>query len=176
MLSRSVRAVGLNHVSVSAIDLPTSVRFYRDVLGLVEVPTPRFAFPVQWMRLGDQQLHLFVREGVVAPSYHHVALDVDDFEATWERANELGIHDDSAFFADIYELPDGSVQMYLRDPAGNLIEIDWPAVNSLDLDRLPEITKLADTVEQSSETMQARLYTRSAELPGGQRTAPRSAT
>jgi hypothetical protein len=24
----------------------------------------------------------------------------------------------------LYELPDGSVQMYLRGPAGNLIEID----------------------------------------------------
>jgi catechol 2,3-dioxygenase-like lactoylglutathione lyase family enzyme len=169
-----MRAVGLNHVSVSATDLATSVRFYRDVLGLVELPTPAFAFPVQWMRVGDQQLHIFERLDATAPAYHHVALDVDDFEGAWLRASELGLKDDVAFFADIYELPDGSVQMYLRDPAGNLIEIDWPDIASLDRDRLPAITKLADTVEQSAENLQARMYTRSAQADTDAPIAPGS--
>jgi hypothetical protein len=45
------------------------------------IPTPNFAFPVQWLRLGTQQLHIIVRPGVQAPRFHHVALNVDDFAA-----------------------------------------------------------------------------------------------
>jgi hypothetical protein len=40
---------------------------------------------------GEQQLHLFQREG--APQYHHFALDVDDFEAAYLKMRELEIAD-----------------------------------------------------------------------------------
>ena len=49
----------------------------------------------------------------------------------------------------MYELPDGSVQMYLRDPAGNLVELDWPDVTTLDRSVFPEIKKLGDAVPQT---------------------------
>ena len=75
-----MRATGVNHVSISAPDLEASVRFYVEVLGMKRVPAPRFGGqPVAWLRVGDQQLHLFQREG--APQYHHFGIDVDDFEA-----------------------------------------------------------------------------------------------
>ena len=32
----------------------------------------------------------------------------------------------------VLKLSDGAVQMYIRDPAGNLVELDWPDVNNLD--------------------------------------------
>ena len=92
-----------------------------------KIPTYTFAFPVQYLRLGDLQLHLFQRD-TEAPSFHHIGIDVDDFEAAYERVHELGIAETDSFFEDMYELPDGSVQMYLRDPAGNLVELDWPDV------------------------------------------------
>lgn len=158
-----MRATGFNHVSISADNLDVSVRFYIEVFGLEEIPTPNFAFPVRWMRLGRLQLHLFQRD-TEAPKFHHIGLDVDDFEAAYAKAKELGIHDSEAFFSNIYELPDGSVQMYLRDPAGNLIEIDWPDVTSLDRSALPEIHKLGDSVEQTGEALRASLY-----LDGGPR-------
>jgi lactoylglutathione lyase len=153
-----MRATRINHVSVHAVDLEESVRFYTEVFGMEKIPTPRFAFPVQWLRLGDQQLHLFVREDGEGRPYHHVGIDVDDFEAVYRRAQELGIHDSAAFFEELYELPDGAVQMYLRDPAGNLIEIDWPDVTTLDRDAIPKITRLADTVEQTGDAVRATLY------------------
>jgi hypothetical protein len=84
------------------------------------IPTPNFAFPVQWLRLGTQQLHIIVRPGVQAPRFHHVALNVDDFAAVYWTARERKLHDESAFFSKMYELHDGAVQMYVRDPADNL--------------------------------------------------------
>ena len=58
----------------------------------------------------------------------------------------------------MYELPDGSVQMYVRDPAGNLVEIDWPDVTTLDRSVFGEIKKLGDTVEQTPDGLRSTLY------------------
>jgi catechol 2,3-dioxygenase-like lactoylglutathione lyase family enzyme len=152
-----VRATGFNHVSVHARNLEDSVRFYVEVLGLERIPTYNFAFPVQYLRLGDLQLHLFQRDAD-APVYAHIAVDVDDFEGAYERVHELGIAETDSFFEDMYELPDGSVQMYLRDPAGNLVELDWPDVTTIDRTRVPEIKKLVDSVPQTGEALRATLY------------------
>jgi catechol 2,3-dioxygenase-like lactoylglutathione lyase family enzyme len=152
-----MRATGFNHVSVVAHDLERSVRFYAEVLGMEKIPTYTFAFPVQYLRLGDLQLHLFQRDAD-APVYAHIAVDVDDFEGAYERARDLAILDAESFNSDIYELPDGSVQMYVRDPAGNLVEFDWPDVGTLDRSRLPELRKLADDVPQTEEGLRSTLY------------------
>lgn len=152
-----MKATGFNHVSISAKNLEESARFYTEIFGLEEIPTPNFSFPVRWMRLGDLQLHLFERD-TEAPTYHHIGINVDDFEAAYAKAAELGIHDAEAFYSDIYELPDGSVQMYIRDPAGNLVEIDWPDVFTLDRSILPEFKKLDDDVPQTGEALRATLY------------------
>jgi YD repeat-containing protein len=156
-----VRATGINHVSISAPDLEASVRFYTEVFGLERVRAPRFAGQaVAWLRLGDQQLHLFQREG--APRYHHFGLDVDDFEAAYVRVRELEILEEETFLAGVVELPGGEAQMYLRDPAGNLVEIDWPDASTLDREVVTDIVRLHDMVEQGEENRGARLYTRSA--------------
>jgi catechol 2,3-dioxygenase-like lactoylglutathione lyase family enzyme len=152
-----VRALRFNHVSISARDLEESVRFYEHVFGMERIPTYTFAFPVQYLRLGEQQLHLFERE-TEAPTYHHIGIDVDDFESAYERAKELGIQEEKAFFSHAYELPDGSVQMYIRDPSGNLVELDWPDVKTLDRARLPGLKRLEDDVEQTEEGRRSTLY------------------
>jgi catechol 2,3-dioxygenase-like lactoylglutathione lyase family enzyme len=145
-------------VSVSAPDLDASVRFYTEVFGLERMPTPRFkGQEVVWLRLGEQQLHLFQREG--APQFHHFALDVDDFEAAYSKVRELEIRDDRTFFGGIFELPGGEAQMYLRDPGGNLVEIDWPDASTLDRSIVTDIVRLADLVPQGPEGRSARLYT-----------------
>ena len=74
-------------------------------------PDLQLRFPVQYLRLGDLQLHLFERESD-APPFHHIGINVDDFEQAYLRAKELGILERESFFEDMYELPDGSVQMY----------------------------------------------------------------
>jgi YD repeat-containing protein len=152
-----VRATGFNHVSIHADDLKESVRFYVEVFGMEKIPTYNFAFPVQYLRLGDLQLHIFERESP-APEYHHIAINVDDFEGAFARAKKLGILERESFFEDIYELPDGSVQMYIRDPAGNLVEIDWPDATTLDRSTLPELKRLGDSVAQTGDALRATLY------------------
>ena len=151
-------ATSVNHVSIYADDLDKSAAFYEQLLGLERIATPTFAFPVQWMRLGHQELHLFFRPDVQAPRFHQVALNVDDFEAVYWRARAQRLFDDSAFFSGMYELPDGSVQMYLRDPARNLIEIDWPDVRTLDPRIREDLIALSSTVPQSPEGSTATLF------------------
>jgi YD repeat-containing protein len=152
-----LRATSFNHVSVHAVDLEESVRFYTEVLGMERIPTYTFAFPVQYLRLGDLQLHLFQRDAD-PPAFHHIGINVDDFETAYECVQALGIAEKDSFFEDMYELPDGTVQMYLRDPAGNLIEIDWPDVTTIDRTRVPAIKKLDESVPQAGEALRATLY------------------
>jgi catechol 2,3-dioxygenase-like lactoylglutathione lyase family enzyme len=152
-----VKATSFNHVSISARDLDESVRFYTEVFGMEPIPTYKFAFPVQYLRLGDLQLHLFQRD-TPAPEFHHIGINVDDFETAYVRAKELRIQDSSAFFSDIYELPDGSVQMYIRDPSGNLVEIDWPDVSTLDRSVVSDLKKLTDDIPQEGDALRATLY------------------
>lgn len=135
-----MRATGFTHVSISAADLEESVGFYKEFFGMEEVPSPDFSGPVRWLRVGNLQLHLFLDDSP-APERHHFALDVDDFEAAYTKAEELGVRDGD-LFSTVRELPDGAVQMYLRDPAGNLVEVNWPDVNTLDREVIPEIQKI----------------------------------
>ncbi|MDQ6816159.1 MAG: VOC family protein [Actinomycetota bacterium] len=152
-----MRATRFNHVSIHAVDMEESLRFYIDVLGMERLPSPDFAQRVEWLRLGDQQLHLFLSE-TPAPELHHLGLDVDDFEAAYVMARERGLLDDDTFAPTVRQLNDGSVQMYLRDPAGNLIEIDWPDVTTLDRTVVSDIRHVRDERPQSASAQRARLY------------------
>lgn len=152
-----MRAKRLNHVSIHANDMEQSLRFYMDVFGMERLPSPNFSQHVEWLRLGEQQLHLFLR-AEPAPELHHIALDVDDFEAAYLKAKELGLLDEQAFGAAVRELPDGAVQMYIRDPAGNLVEIDWPDVTTLDRSVIREIPRMSDERPQTGEAARATLY------------------
>lgn len=158
-----MRATGFNHVSIHARNLDESVRFYVELFGMEKIPTYNFAFPVQYLRLGDLQLHLFERD-TEAPPLHHIAFNVDDFEEAYLRAKELGVLEQDSFFEDMYELPDGTVQMYLRDPAGNLVEIDWPDVTTLDSSVFADLKKLDDSVPQTGDALRATLYLEKADL------------
>lgn len=153
------RAVALNHVSVPARDLEASVRFYVDVLGLERIPSPDFAFPVEWLRCGDLQVHLYRRDGDAEPGlYQHFGLTIDDFMAVYRRVRALGIHEPTAFSSAVYELPDGGVQMYVRDPAGNLVELDHPDASTVARDEVPEYRVLADDVPQGETARRSTLF------------------
>jgi catechol 2,3-dioxygenase-like lactoylglutathione lyase family enzyme len=143
-------------VSVHAHNLEDSVRFYKDLFGMEEIPAPNFPFPVRWLRVGDLQLHLIESEEA-APRAHHFGLDVDDFEAAYMKAKELGVVEESGYFSKVYELPDGAVQLYVRDPSGNMIEVNWPDVSALDRSVVTNIEKVdAGTGEAAKATLYLR--------------------
>lgn len=159
-------ATRVNHVSVQAVDLEESARFYEEVFGMERIPTARFANPVLWLRLGDQQLHLFLH-AAPAPRFHHLGIDVDDFESVYLKAKELGVLDAETHGAALREHPSGWVQMYIRDPAGNLVEIDWPEVATLDRSVVTDIRRLDDEVRQTGDSATATLYTGARDLTVG---------
>lgn len=150
-----VRVTGINHVSIAARDLEESTRFYVEVFGMRRIPTPRFATPVQWLRVGDLQLHLFLDEDGAAPARHHIGLTVDDFDAAFEAVAGRW---SSEWGHDLVELPSGQVQLYFRDPADNLIELNWPDASTIDRSRYPMLRRLDDVVEQTEESRTAVLY------------------
>jgi catechol 2,3-dioxygenase-like lactoylglutathione lyase family enzyme len=149
----------LNHVSINALDLNESIDFYRELLGAEPIATPNFGVPTQWLALGrSTQLHLFERD-LTPTSHHHFAITVDEIEPIYRAAERRGAFDDVAFGNRLVELPNDVVQLYLRDPAGNLVELDQHGV-----DRLPEglragMKGLWELHPQTDENMSARLPT-----------------
>jgi catechol 2,3-dioxygenase-like lactoylglutathione lyase family enzyme len=150
-------AIRVNHVSVNARDLDASVAFYTDLFGAQPLPTPNFGIPVRWLGVGDTQLHLFERD-TEPPSHHHFAFEVEDFPAVYRRGGELGAYDRTAFGHHFFELPGDTAQLYLRDPTGNLVEVDAPRCSELPEEILADRKRLADVNPQTEENESARLY------------------
>ncbi|MGM0592868.1 MAG: VOC family protein [Halobacteriota archaeon] len=149
------------HTSILATDLEESTAFYEDILGMERVPAPNFPeVDVVWLRCGDRTLHLFDRD-IEPADYYQIGLHVDDFERVYDAAEELDLVTDFDRGEDlptVYELPEGSVQMYIHDPAGNLVEINYHDVDALPEYIQSEVVARADQVPQTGTAAEARLY------------------
>jgi catechol 2,3-dioxygenase-like lactoylglutathione lyase family enzyme len=146
----------INHVSVNARDLQESVDFYVDLLGVELIATPNFGLPVQWLALGRTQLHLFERD-IQPTSHHHLGITVDDLEPVFRAAERRDAFDRVAFGNHLVEQPGDVVQLYVRDPAGNLVEFDQAGIGRLPEDIRSQVKPLWDLNPQSDEQMTARL-------------------
>jgi catechol 2,3-dioxygenase-like lactoylglutathione lyase family enzyme len=147
----------INHVSINARNLSESVDFYTDLLGAEPIPTPNFGLPVQWLALGRTQLHLFERD-MQPTSHHHLGITVDDLEAAYRVAERRGCFEYKAFGNHLVLLPGDLVQLYVRDPAGNLVELDQLGAERLPDDLRAQLKSLADFHPQSDENMRGRLF------------------
>jgi hypothetical protein len=127
------------------------------MLGAEPIPTPNFGVPVQWLALGRTQLHVFERD-LQPTSHHHFAVTVDDLEPVYRAAERHGAFDRQSFGNHLIELPGDIVQLYLRDPAGNLVEIDQYGGERLPEDLRAELKGLWDFNPQNDENMRARLF------------------
>ena len=111
----------IDHVSVLITNVERSRRFYRDLLGLREIPPPRtFDFVVLWFELGNQQLHLLHKSLADTISPRHFALRVRDVPAARAYFREHGVHTEETT-----PIP-GAERFFIADPDGNRIEvIQW---------------------------------------------------
>lgn len=112
----------INHVTLIVDNLEEACAFYEQEFGLEPLPAFKLDFPAQFYRINDeQQLHLSEWED--APSFRgHVCVQVDDFNTVFHRMKEQG-RIDIAPWGKVRRLPDGAMQMFIRDPSGNLVEI-----------------------------------------------------
>jgi hypothetical protein len=93
-------------------------------------------------------------------SHHHFAVTVQDLEPVYRRAEARGAFDYEAFGNHLVELPGDMVQTYLRDPAGNLVEIDTPGAGRLPEELRAQLKRLEDMRPQTPENKSARLFPR----------------
>jgi catechol 2,3-dioxygenase-like lactoylglutathione lyase family enzyme len=147
----------INHVSIGANDLDESARFYSEVFGAERIDTPNFGFPVQWLRLGDLQLHLFKRDHE-APLYHHFAIAVDNFDEVFRATRDRKLHDPDTMGRYLSELPSGQVQLYIRDPGGNLLEVNCADARTVSEEIRAEMVRLEDRQPQDESNRKAILY------------------
>jgi catechol 2,3-dioxygenase-like lactoylglutathione lyase family enzyme len=147
----------INHVSVNAQNLQESVEFYVELFGAEPIPTPNFGLPVQWLALGGTQLHLFERD-LQPTSHHHFAVTVDDVEPVYRAAERRGAFDRRSFGNHLIELPGNVVQLYVRDPANNLVEVDQHDAARLPDHLRDELKGLWELNPQSEENMRGRLF------------------
>lgn len=112
----------IHHINVNVDDLETAIPFYRDVLGLPLDPTPDQGMPSQFFRINDrQQIHMNVLADARA-FRGHFCMEVPDFEGVFQRSKGVGAIDIKPW-GRVRALPGGKMQMFVRDPHGNLIEI-----------------------------------------------------
>lgn len=113
----------IHHVALVVDDLEAARAFYTDVLGLEELPAFNFDYPTQFYRINEtQQLHLTEWPDDRASFRGHVCLLIHDFTHAFTTCKELGIID-LAPWGHPRRMPDGTMQMFVRDPSGNLVEL-----------------------------------------------------
>ena len=150
----------INHVALPVDDVDRASRFYVDWFGATVIPSPRFPVPVAWLLLGKVQVHLVQHPGPASSAYHF-AVAIEDkarFEALYWRAEREGLLDRETFPNHIYELPNGNVQMWMRDSAGNIIEVDHPDADDLSPEIVAVMKRWADDNEQSPWNRSSSLF------------------
>ena len=115
----TIQAIDHVQIAIPIGSEAVALLFYRDLLGLTEVPKPpaMAARGGAWLEAGMVKVHLGVEADFRANDKAHVAFVVDDVMALAARAADAGYkvkHDD--------ELP-GHVRAFLYDPFDNRIEI-----------------------------------------------------
>ena len=123
--------LGLAHVAIKAADLPATIAFYRQALGLIELPRPPFGFPGAWLGApdGEALLHLYggarARDAdggapVGGAAIDHVSLWARGHEAQRARFEALGLPYRSQ------PVPATNLaQLFVYDPNGVLLELTY---------------------------------------------------
>ncbi len=113
----------IQHVTLMVTDLEAAREFYVQEFGFTERQVTGLDYPGAFLIVNDhQELHLAQLPDADASFRGHFCLRVRDFSAIFYRMQALDVLD-VAPWGRIRELPNQSLQLYLRDPSGNLVEI-----------------------------------------------------
>ena len=125
----------IHHVSLTVTDLERSRAFYREVLGLSEIPRPPFPFGGAWFGIGERQhLHLIVNDGAafrrgrgIDTRDNHFAVRVPSYRRAVEFLRAKGYREDADDLMQMKLQPHataGFPQIYIVDPDRHVIEIN----------------------------------------------------
>lgn len=129
---------GLAHAAITVSDMARSLAFYRDLLGFPVLRTKDLSDgggKIVMLGVGGRgELELFQRskkrplpEGyglAETVGLYHLALEVDDVAAEWERLEKHGV---KPYGQPHYRKPDGSRCAHFYDPDGVVVELIEPA-------------------------------------------------
>jgi len=115
---------GINHFTVLTDDVPHTVRFYGDLLGLADGPRPPLGFPGAWLYAGEQPvLHIVggrARDELRAGVIDHMAFSASGLAATLARLDAHGVE-----YACRQQQGSGVWQVFFHDPNGAKVELDF---------------------------------------------------
>ena len=128
-LAMAQPVTSVNHVALYVFDLQKSVDFYKNVLGLQQLPEPFKDGKHVWLRMGPHsQLHIIQGAAKVEPhdKNSHLAFSVKDLKKFMARLDNAGVrygswtNDEKRTTA----RPDGIEQVYLQDPDNFWVEVN----------------------------------------------------
>ena len=120
-------AKSVDHISFAVRDLEASLHFYRDVLGLEDIPRPDFGIPGAWLDAGNSQVHLIAAPDgadigappdALSPLACHQAFAVEDYQKTVDHLKANGL--------EVMETSAQQGQLWVKDPDGYVIEFIVP--------------------------------------------------
>lgn len=119
-------AHGMNHFTVLAEDLRRTCDFYCDLLGLTEGYRPDMGFPGAWLYAGETAvLHVVVKKPLPAQRagvLDHMAFSASGLSDTVAKLKQRGIE-----YRLGRQVETGTWQLFLHDPNGAKVELDFPA-------------------------------------------------
>lgn len=117
---------GMNHFTILTDNLPATLSFYAEHLGLKPGARPPFTFPGAWLYAeGGKEAVLHVIAGVerkvlVKGVIDHMAFSGRDLPATVKKLKDRGVG------YELRRLPEyGTWQLFFHDPNGAKVEIDF---------------------------------------------------
>ena len=147
--------LSLNHVSIRTTDVEATCHFYVDVLGLRVGPRPEFPFPGHWLYQGPLTEYANAAVHVIGIDPHdragleqylgergaeslqgsgavdHVAFFATDLPGIMARLQRLGIEARQRTVPGM-----GLHQLFLDDPSGIVVELNYPVTEKQAWDRL----------------------------------------
>jgi catechol 2,3-dioxygenase-like lactoylglutathione lyase family enzyme len=117
----SLRILGIDHVQIAVPKAQEAecLAFYREVLGLAEIEKPEHlkARGGAWFQVGTVQMHVGIDPEPSPKSKRHICFLVPDLAAAKAdvQARGAAIEDEGK--------AEGLIRFFVRDPAGNRIEI-----------------------------------------------------
>ena len=118
-------ATAMNHFTVLTDDVPATVAFYCDLLGLTDGARPPLGFDGAWLYAGGQAvLHIIgerpkseLRPGVI----DHMAFSATGLRATVAMLEARGVQ-----YQCRQQNGSGVWQVFVHDPNGARVELDFP--------------------------------------------------